>query len=30
MADLVAALPTERDCPCTHALDGIELPTERP
>ena len=23
-------LPTERDCPCGHALDGLELPMELP
>ncbi|MFE9688658.1 S-methyl-5'-thioadenosine phosphorylase [Micromonospora sp. NPDC005806] len=26
----VAALPTERDCPCGHALDGIKLPFPLP
>ncbi|MDT0269459.1 S-methyl-5'-thioadenosine phosphorylase [Streptomyces sp. DSM 44915] len=26
----VAALPTSRDCPCTHALDGIDPPLELP
>jgi 5'-methylthioadenosine phosphorylase len=30
VADLVAALPAERDCPCAHALDGINLPLELP
>ncbi|MFW6091772.1 MAG: S-methyl-5'-thioadenosine phosphorylase [Actinomycetota bacterium] len=25
---LVSALPTERTCPCAHALDGMELPPE--
>jgi 5'-methylthioadenosine phosphorylase len=26
LLDAVAALPTERTCPCAHALDGIEVP----
>ncbi len=26
LLDAVAALPTDRDCPCPHALDGIPLP----
>jgi 5'-methylthioadenosine phosphorylase len=26
LLDAVAALPTERACPCAHALDGIDLP----
>jgi 5'-methylthioadenosine phosphorylase len=30
VADLVTALPTERDCPCSHALDGIKPPMELP
>jgi 5'-methylthioadenosine phosphorylase len=30
VADLVDALPAERDCPCAHALDGIALPMELP
>jgi len=27
---LVAGLPDERDCPCSHALDGIDLPIRLP
>jgi 5'-methylthioadenosine phosphorylase len=30
IADVVAALPADRDCPCPHALDGIKLPMELP
>jgi 5'-methylthioadenosine phosphorylase len=30
LLDAVAALPTERTCPCPHALDGIKLPFELP
>jgi len=30
LLDVVAALPAERDCPCTHALDGLTLPLELP
>jgi 5'-methylthioadenosine phosphorylase len=26
----VAALPTDRDCPCPHSLDGIVLPVDLP
>ena len=26
----VAALPTERECPCGHALDGLKLPFDLP
>jgi 5'-methylthioadenosine phosphorylase len=26
LLDVVAALPTEPDCPCRHALDGLDLP----
>lgn len=28
--DVIAELPEQRDCPCPHALDGIELPIELP
>lgn len=27
---IVPSLPTERTCPCGHALDGVELPIELP
>ena len=30
IGDIVAALPTERDCPCPHTLDGLKLPLELP
>lgn len=30
LLDAIAALPAERDCPCTHALDGIKLPITLP
>jgi 5'-methylthioadenosine phosphorylase len=30
LLDVVTALPQERDCPCTHALDGLTLPFELP
>ncbi|MFC0007412.1 S-methyl-5'-thioadenosine phosphorylase [Micromonospora siamensis] len=30
LLDAVAALPSARDCPCAHALDGIKLPFELP
>ena len=30
LLDAVAALPTERACPCGHALDGIQLPIDLP
>jgi 5'-methylthioadenosine phosphorylase len=30
LLDAVTALPTERDCPCGHALDGITLPFALP
>ena len=30
LLDVVAALPTERHCPCAHALDGLTLPLELP
>ncbi|MEU6205089.1 S-methyl-5'-thioadenosine phosphorylase [Micromonospora musae] len=30
LLDALAALPTERDCACGHALDGIELPFALP
>jgi 5'-methylthioadenosine phosphorylase len=30
LLDAVAALPTERECPCRHALDGLTLPFELP
>ncbi|TDB69728.1 S-methyl-5'-thioadenosine phosphorylase [Micromonospora sp. KC721] len=30
LLDAVAALPASRDCPCGHALDGIELPVPLP
>jgi 5'-methylthioadenosine phosphorylase len=30
VADLVTALPATRDCPCSHALDGMRLPLELP
>ncbi|MFE9203844.1 S-methyl-5'-thioadenosine phosphorylase [Micromonospora sp. NPDC007230] len=30
LLDAVAALPSERDCPCGHALDGIKLPFPLP
>jgi 5'-methylthioadenosine phosphorylase len=30
IAEVVNALPAERDCPCPHVLDGIKLPMELP
>ncbi|GLW63737.1 purine nucleoside phosphorylase [Actinomadura rubrobrunea] len=30
VADLVQALPAERDCPCPNVLDGMKLPLELP
>jgi 5'-methylthioadenosine phosphorylase len=30
IADVVAALPADRDCSCPHVLDGIKLPMELP
>jgi 5'-methylthioadenosine phosphorylase len=30
VTDLVQSLPTERTCPCGHALDGMKLPLELP
>jgi 5'-methylthioadenosine phosphorylase len=30
IADVVAGLPADRDCPCPHVLDGIKLPLELP
>jgi 5'-methylthioadenosine phosphorylase len=30
LMDALAALPAERDCPCAHALDGIDLPFTLP
>ncbi len=30
LLDAVAALPAERTCPCSHALDGIKLPLDLP
>jgi 5'-methylthioadenosine phosphorylase len=30
LLDAVTALPEQRECPCGHALDGIELPIELP
>ncbi|MCW2918227.1 MAG: methylthioadenosine phosphorylase [Actinomycetia bacterium] len=30
IGEVVAALPTSRDCPCPHALDGMKLPMELP
>jgi 5'-methylthioadenosine phosphorylase len=30
VAEIIAALPDERTCPCSHALDGIRLPFELP
>jgi 5'-methylthioadenosine phosphorylase len=27
---IVENLPAERDCPCPHSLDGLELPIELP
>jgi 5'-methylthioadenosine phosphorylase len=30
VADVVATLPADRDCPCPHVLDGIKLPMELP
>jgi 5'-methylthioadenosine phosphorylase len=30
LLDAVAALPAERDCPCVHALDGLDLPVKLP
>ena len=30
VADVVAALPEERRCPCPHALDGLDLPLQLP
>ncbi|MEV5747836.1 S-methyl-5'-thioadenosine phosphorylase [Actinoallomurus sp. NPDC052308] len=28
--DIIGTLPTDRDCPCPHALDGLEVPIELP
>lgn len=30
IAEVVVALPADRDCPCPHVLDGIKLPLELP
>lgn len=30
IGEIAAALPTERDCPCPHTLDGLRLPLELP
>jgi 5'-methylthioadenosine phosphorylase len=30
VGEVVAALPTTRECPCPHTLDGIKLPLELP
>ncbi len=30
IGNVVAALPTERDCPCPHTLDGLQLPIQLP
>jgi 5'-methylthioadenosine phosphorylase len=30
VGDIVAALPTERDCPCPRTLDGLKTPFELP
>jgi 5'-methylthioadenosine phosphorylase len=30
LLDVVAALPTDPDCPCQHALDGLKLPIPLP
>ena len=30
IAEVVGALPADRDCPCPHVLDGIKLPLELP
>jgi 5'-methylthioadenosine phosphorylase len=30
LLEAVAALPAERTCPCSHALDGIKLPIDLP
>jgi 5'-methylthioadenosine phosphorylase len=30
LLEAVANLPTERTCPCAHALDGIKLPIDLP
>lgn len=30
LLDAIAALPSERDCLCPHALDGLQLPFELP
>ena len=30
IAEVVTKLPTERDCPCPHTLDGLKLPVELP
>jgi 5'-methylthioadenosine phosphorylase len=30
LVDVVRALPTQRDCPCGSALDGLDLPLELP
>ncbi|TYB46374.1 S-methyl-5'-thioadenosine phosphorylase [Actinomadura chibensis] len=30
VADIVKALPAERDCPCPNVLDGMKLPLELP
>lgn len=30
LADVVATLPRDDECPCRHALDGLTLPFELP
>lgn len=30
VGEIAAALPTERDCPCPHTVDGLALPLELP
>ena len=30
LVNVIAALPAERDCPCPHALDGLDLPFQLP
>ena len=30
VTEVVEALPTDRTCPCAHALDSIKLPIELP
>ena len=30
VVDIIKSLPADRDCPCPHVLDGIDLPTTLP